>query len=313
MQVSAATDATTKNAATRDLYREVTDKIISLIESGVAPWRRTWSCYGLARNYATGHIYTGINFILMNHTEHPIPNFLTFSQIQERNGKIRKGAKAEQVIYFSVYYKDSQDQTISKEQAQARSEAGEAIQILKFIKYYNVFNVADIEGIDFKYSEVVLKPHEKISRCEGIVEQMPKRPEFKCIDSNRAFYSPRLDFVNMPAIEQFETPEEYYSALFHELTHATGHASRLAREEITNPQSFGTNAYSREELVAEMGASFLCAQAQIDYDGMMENNAAYLGEWLKVLQADSKFIFKAAAEAQKAADFILNRRQPAGE
>ncbi len=102
--------------------------------------------------------------------------------------------------------------------------------------------------------------------------------------------------------------EDYYATYFHELTHATGHASRLSREEIMNPQSFGSMPYSREELVAEMGASFLCSSVQIDFDNVIENNAAYLAGWLKILQADSKFIFKAAAEAQKAADYILNRR-----
>lgn len=300
--------STAINTTQRDLYREVTDKIISMIEKGVAPWRRTWSQYGLARNYATGHIYTGINLILMNNTPHPIPYFLTFNQIKEKGGQIRKGAKAEMVVYFNVYYKDGADQTIPKEQARTRANAGEDIQVLKFIKYYNVFNIADIEGIDFDIPQVELKPNEKIERCESIIEQMPNRPELKTIDGNRAFYAPPLDFVNMPAIEQFETAEDYYATYFHELTHSTGHASRLAREEIMNPQTFGSKPYSREELVAEMGASFLCSSVQIDFDNVIENNAAYLVGWLKILQADSKFIFKAAAEAQKAADYILNRR-----
>lgn len=306
--VAPAPIATTPQTATRDLYREVTNKIIAMIEQGVAPWRRTWSTYGLARNYATGHIYTGINLILMNNTAHPVPYFLTFNQVKEQNGQIRKGAKAEMVIYFNVYYKDNQDRTLSKDEAHNRSNNGEEIQVLKFIKYYNVFNIADIEGIKFKIPEIELQPNEKIERCESIIEQMPNRPELRSIDGNRAFYSPALDFVNMPAIEQFETAEDYYATYFHELTHSTGHASRLGREEVTNPQAFGSKPYSREELVAEMGASFLCSSVQIDYDNIIENNASYLAGWLKVLKEDSKFIFKAAAEAQKAADYILNRR-----
>lgn len=191
-----------------------------------------------------------------------------------------------------------------------RSNGGEEIQVLKFIKYYSVFNIADIEGIEFEISEMELKPNEKIQQCESIIEQMPNRPELKTIDGNRAFYAPTLDFVNMPAIEQFDTAEDYYATYFHELTHATGHASRLGREEVMNPQTFGSKPYSREELVAEMGASFLCSSVQIDFDNVIENNAAYLAGWLKILQADSKFIFKAAAEAQKAADYILNRKPP---
>ena len=315
MQTATATTqtATTPQTGNRDLYREVTDKIIRMIENGVAPWRRTWSTYGLARNYATKHIYTGINMILMNNTEHAVPYFMTFNQIQERGAQIRKGAKAQMVIYFNVYYKDANDRNLTKFEAQTRAERGEEIQVLKFIKYYNVFNIADIEGIEFEIPEMELKPNEKIEKCETIIENMPNRPELRSIDGNRAFYSPTHDFVNIPAIEQFETAEDYYATYFHEEIHATGHAKRLKREEVMNPQKYGSQPYSREELVAEMGASFLCAVCQIDFDGITENSAAYLAGWLNILKADSKFIFKAAAEAQKAADYILNRKPATDE
>lgn len=297
-----------KTTTQRDLYSEVTNKMIAMIEQGVAPWRRTWSQYGLARNYATRHIYTGINMILMNTTPHPIPYFMTFNQIQEQGGKIRKGSKAEMVIYFSVYYKDAQDNTLSKEKAAAMHRAGQEVQVLKFIKYYNVFNVADIEGIPFDIPEVQLNPNEQIEACDRIIREMPKCPEIKTINANSAFYAPAPDIVNMPDIRQFDSPEAFYATFFHELAHSTGHASRLAREGIVNPSQFGSKPYSREELLAEMAASFLCASVQIDYDEITENSAAYLAGWLKVLKEDSRFIFKAAAEAQKAADFILGKR-----
>jgi antirestriction protein ArdC len=291
-----------------DLYQQVTNKIIALIEKGVVPWQRTWSPYGLARNFATGHIYTGINLILMNNTGHPIPYFMTFNQVKERGGQIRKGAKAEMVIYFSVFFKDDAEELLSKEQATRRSKQGEEIQVLKFIKYYSVFNVADIEGIEYEIKEVELKPNERIEQCENIISHMPQRPELRCINGNQPFYSPIEDFVNMPAIEQFENAEAYYATLFHELVHSTGHKSRIGRAEVMNPQIFGSNPYSREEIVAEMGASFLCSNAEIDYEGIIENSASYLSGWLKVLKEDSRFIFKAAAEAQKAADYILGWR-----
>lgn len=284
-----------------------------MIERGVIPWRRTWSTYGLARNYGTKHIYTGINLLLMNNTMHPIPYFMTFNQVKEYDGQIRKGAKAEKVIFFDVFYKDGNDVSLTKEVAFNRRKNGEEIQILKFIKYYNVFNIEYIEGIAFQIPEIELKPNEKIAGCEAIIENMPNRPELRQINANRACYAPELDFVNMPSIEQFESAEYYYATFFHELVHATGHASRLAREEVMNPQKFGGIPYSKEELVAEMGASFLCSSVQIDYDNIVENNASYLAGWLKVLKEDSKFIFKVASEAQKAADYILNRRQLNGE
>lgn len=308
MQTTSAVAEPTTRVASRDLYQEVTNKIIGMVEQGVAPWRRTWSTYGLARNYATGHIYTGINLILMNNTLHPIPYFMSFNQVKEKGGRIRKGAKAEMVIYFNVYYKDGRDQTLTKEQARARSDTGEEIQVLKFIKYYNVFNIADIEGIDFDIKQIDLKQNEKIAMCECIIDQMPKRPEIRIIDSDRAFYSLTYDFIVMPSIRQFESAEAYYATFFHELTHATGHGSRLARDEVMNPQLYGTKPYGREELVAEMGASFLCSSAQIDFDAITENNAAYLAGWIKILKEDNRIIFKAAAGAQKAADYILNRK-----
>lgn len=289
----------------RDLYKEVTEKIIGMIELGVAPWRRTWSTYGLARNYATGHIYTGINLLLMNNTSHLIPYFMTYAQVKERGGNIRKGAKAEMVIYFNVYYKDANDQTLEKEAALTRKHNGEEIQILKFIRYYNVFNIADIEGIEFEIREVTLNPNEKIAACERIVMNMPNPPEIKVENSNRVFYSPIFDFIVVPVIEQFESAEAYYAALFHELIHSTGHIKRLGREEVVNLTGFGSVPYCREELVAEMGASFLCSMAQIDYDSITQNSAAYLAGWLTKLREDSRFIFKAAAEAQKGVEYIL--------
>lgn len=300
---SARSSAISKNF---DLYQEVTYKIISMLEQGVAPWRRTWSTYGLAKNYATGHIYTGINFIMMNNTLHPIPFFMTLNQVRTMGGKLKKGAKADKVIYFNVVYKDRDNRTISKDEATHLYNIGEEVKTLKFIKYYNVFNISDVEGIKLDITEIILKPNEKIDKCESIVENMPKCPEIKHIDSKGAFYSPSLDIVNMPQIEQFESAEAYYATLFHELIHSTGHVTRLAREEVMNPNTFGSKPYSREELVAEMGASFLCSRVQIDFDNIFENNVAYLAGWLKVLKEDNKFIFKVASEAQKGVDFILN-------
>ncbi|MFN8279024.1 MAG: zincin-like metallopeptidase domain-containing protein [Saprospiraceae bacterium] len=306
---NSATTETVHRATHSDLYQEITDKIIAMIEKGVAPWRQTWSSYGLARNFATGHIYTGINFLLMNNTNHPIPYFMTFNQVKELNGQIKKGAKAEMVIYFTVYYKDSNDNTIERQEAIKRRQNGEDIQVLKFIKLYHVFNVSDIEGIDIdlnKFIEVKLNPNERIERCEQIIMNMPKPPTLRQIDANRAFYSPADDFINLPYIKQFKSSEHYYATYFHELVHSTGHSSRLARPGVMDFNGFGSTSYSKEELVAEMGASFLCSHSQIDYDSIVENNASYLAGWLKVMKEDPKFIFQVSAEAQKAVNYVYN-------
>lgn len=292
-----------KIIATTDLYTKVTDKIIAMLEQGTIPWRKTWSGYGLARNYATNHIYTGINMILMNNTPHSIPCFMTFNQIKEREGRIRKGAKAEMVMYFNVMLKDKDGNKLSHEEAQARSR--DEVKVNRFLKYYSVFNVADIEGIEFTYPGVELQPHEKIEKCESIIWNMPQLPEIIEEDANRCYYDSVHDVVNMVQIGQFHTPEDYYATFFHELCHATGHRKRLARPAIIEPDKFGGKSYSEEELVAEIGASYLCASVGIDYQPILENAAAYIQGWLKVLKKDKTFIFKASAEAQNAADFIL--------
>ncbi|MBK7800096.1 MAG: DUF1738 domain-containing protein [Saprospiraceae bacterium] len=291
------------------LYDEVTNRIITMIEQGVAPWRKTWSTFGLARNYLSGRLYSGINYILMNNTGHPIPYFMTFNQVKKLGGGLKKGSDAYKVIYFKVYYKDSDDNTLVPAVANAKYLKGKDIRILRFIRYYNVFNVEDIEGIeieDSRFPEVKLIDNEKIARCEEIIKNMPNPPDLRQIDANRAFYSPSQDCINMPAIRQFETSEHYYATYFHELIHATGHSSRLARTEVMDFSGFGTISYSKEELVAEMGASFISSYCQINYDSIVENNASYLAGWLKVLEEDSRLIFKVSAEAQKAVDYILS-------
>ena len=145
----------------RDLYQEVTDRIITMLENGVAPWKCTWSKYGLARNASTGHVYTGINMLLMNLTHHPIPYFMTFNQAKNGGGRIKKGMKAEQVFYYNIYYKDENDNNISQAEAQILKANQKEVKINSFIKYYNVFNVDDIEGIEFKLDDVRLYGHSK--------------------------------------------------------------------------------------------------------------------------------------------------------
>jgi len=280
--------------------------MIKLLEQGVAPWRCTWNKYGAARNYATGHVYTGINAFLMNLTPHPIPYFMSFKQAKAKGGKIKKGAKASMVLFYKTLFKNEQEGFISGKKALALQGMGEKVQTIPMLKYYNVFNIEDVEGIEIDIPEVELKEHERNEACENIIQNVPNAPEYVHQDANRAYYAPLSDKLNMPALGQFETAEDYYCTFFHELTHATGHKSRLNREGIADLNPFGSSGYSREELVAEMGASFLAAHVGINYDEITENSAAYLNGWLSVLKADKKLIFKAAAEAQKAADYILS-------
>jgi antirestriction protein ArdC len=294
----------------RNLYSEVTQRIIELIEQGTLPWQKPWNDYGLARNYATGHIYTGINYILMNNTGHTIPYFMTYKQVQERGGLVKAGSKAHMVVYFTLMFRDENEKTVEQNEALIRMDKGENMKVLKFIRYFNVFNIEDIENIEFDIKTPETKPKERIAKCEEIVANMPNPPHIKVIKANSAYYSVPDDTIHIPKIEQFISKEEYYLTLFHELVHSTGHKKRLARKEICEAIGKGSQAYGREELVAEMGASFLCATAHINPSTFINNSAAYLSGWLEVLKVDSKFIFNAAAVAQKAVNYIL---EPAEE
>lgn len=289
----------------RNLYQEVTNRIIEKLEQGVAPWRCTWSKYGMARNVVTGREYNGINRLLLNLTPNPIPYFMTFNQVKERGGKVKKGAKANQVFYYNTFYKDENNKTLSEDEANLFESQGKAVKTKSFLKYYNVFNVDDIDDIGFFFPKTELKENERIEKCDNIINGMSNAPKLLCENADRAYYDFERDIINMPDIMQFDRSEEYYSTYFHELVHSTGHKSRLAREGITTESNFGKMEYSKEELIAEMGASFLCALTDIDFSDVTENSASYIKGWLKVLREDNKFIFNSAAKAQKAVDYIL--------
>ncbi|MCG8328554.1 MAG: zincin-like metallopeptidase domain-containing protein [Chitinophagales bacterium] len=289
----------------KDFYQDVTKQMIQLLEAGTAPWRCGWSRYGFARNYVTNHRYRGINAILMNLTPHPIPYFVSFKQAKELGATIRKGAKASRAYFFKCYYKDQYGNNISAEEATALHGRGEETQRIAFLKYYNLFNIADLEGIEITIPHVTLKDHEKITRCEQFIKQITDKPQIIHENADTAFYHPLTDQLNIPALQQFNQAEEYYSTLFHELTHSTGHETRLHREGVTTLTPFGSPDYSKEELIAEMGASFLCAHTGINVPEITTNSAAYLQGWLTVLKADHTLIFKAAAKAQKAVDYLL--------
>ena len=292
---------------TGDFYQEVTDKIISCLEQGVQPWKRSWGQYGLAKNFFSGNIYQGINMLLMNMTKHKIPYFISFNQAKNLGGNIRKGAKAERVFYYNTYFKDELGNRISKENAEILSKAGKKIDTISFLKYYNVFNIEDVENIEFEISEIQLNENEKIDFCESIYRNMANAPTLVNNDMNNAFYEVDKDKLNMPDIRQFDSSEAYYSTLFHELIHSTGHKSRLSRETITNQNiQFGSIGYAKEELIAEIGASFLCAYTNINQNEITANTVSYIANWLKILKNDKRFIFKSAAKASKATNYILS-------
>lgn len=275
------------------VYEKVTGKIISLLESGIIPWHMPWVC-GKAINYVSRKPYRGINTWLLSKAG----EYLTFKQIQALGGKIKKGSKAHTVVYSKTITKH----VSGAEETTEENVDGKTVKRYFLLRYYTVFHLDDVENIQSKLKEY---EHNPIEEAEKIIEGYDNKPKIVSESHGEAFYSPKLDYINIPPMNGFPTLEEYYSVLFHESIHSTGHVSRLGRfTDEAACAAFGSKEYSKEELVAEMGAAMLCGVAGIE-TMTINNSAAYIQSWLKVLKDDKKFVVQAASAAQKAADYIL--------
>lgn len=276
-----------------DVYAIVTNRIIEHLEKGVIPWHQPWTDAGLPKNMITRKNYRGINVWLLASLKYPQNYYLTFKQVRDLGGTVKKGEKAQEVIFWKWLEKENNE---TKE-----------IKKIPLLRYYNVFNIDQCTGIPKeKLPLVIERKNNPIEACEKIITEMLKRPDIRH-DEHRAYYNKAQDFVNMPKVETFLNSESYYGTLFHELVHSTGHNERLNRIELTNSKGFRTQEYAVEELTAEMGASYLKSYAGIPIE-QLENNAAYIQGWLERLKNDKRFIVHSSAQAQKATDFILNVR-----
>lgn len=279
-----------------NVYDVVNQRILELLEQGKVPWRKPWNASSsYPRNLISKKTYRGVNVFLLACQQYSSPYWLTFNQIQTKGGHLIKGSKSTPVIFWK--WLDSKD-------ADATDVVGSSGKI-PMLRYYNVFNTDQCEGIQLpEPEEETNNQFDPITRAEEIIAGMPLLPEIK-YGGNRAYYSPSLDYVQIPSLHTFDTIEEYYNTCFHECVHASGHSSRLARKSILEPSYFGSHEYSKEELVAEMGAAFLCGHAAIEQK-TIENSAAYISGWLRSLKNDKTLLVQAAAAAQRASDYILN-------
>lgn len=293
-----------------DVYQLVTDRITAALEAGTIPWQKPWaSLGGLPRNLASRRPYRGMNVLLLSLGQpYQSPWWLTYKQAQDLGGHVRKGEKSSLVTFWKFPRSDPPPEEGRGGESASEADRGH----VPLLRQYHVFNLEQCEGIAAPPSEEHLpKEHERNAACEEIVTGMPRRPWLE-YDARQAFYSPALDCVAMPDLSQFQSPESYYATLFHELVHSTGHPTRLARTSLGTPPPFGSPDYSREELVAEFGAAFLCAQGGI-FPQVAENTAAYIQGWLAALKGDKRFLPIAASQAQRAADFILGDLSLASE
>ena len=264
------------------IYEMVTQRIIEQLEAGVIPWRKPW-VNGGAVSWKTQKAYRGINTMLLDEGE-----YATFKQVTEAGGKVKKGAKSNIVVFWKWLEKEN--------------EAGE-IEKIPLLKFYRVFEInTQCEGLESKRKTGTFE-NSTIERCEEIFKGYIDSPTYSW-ERQGAWYKPSQDHVNVPPIKDFPKVEEYYSTLFHEMVHSTGHKDRLNREGVTGQIAFGSETYSKEELVAELGASMLCGVARID-NSTLENSASYIASWLKKLKEDKRLLVTAGGQAQKAVDMIL--------
>lgn len=270
----------------KSVYEIITEKIIEKLESGVVPWRKPWSNTN-AVNWKTQKQYRGINTFLVEPGE-----YASKKQILEAGGRIkREEMKHSHIIVYWLWKKKEDEESKEKK---------------KYAKpfYYRVWEInKQCTGLKSKNTYKTFN-HDPIEKAEEIFKGYVHSPDYT-FQSGQAVYYPTLDRINCPPISDFKVSEEYYCTLFHEMIHSTGHTSRLARTGIkTKGVAFGDEAYSKEELVAEMGAAMLCGVAGID-NSTIDNSASYIDSWLRVLKKENRLVLQAASQAQKASDYIL--------
>lgn len=285
-----------------NVYQMVTDRIIEQMKQGIVPWRKPWvGGEGVAISYTSRKAYSILNQFLLGKPG----EWLTWGQIQDNKGKVRKGAKSRFVVFYSwVADKDEQGNPVLD------PDSGEPRQH-PLLKWYKVFHIDDTEGIESKIEKVEADPKLKpVDRAEEIINGYLGREDGLQFhnerESDKAYYSPSADEVVVPNIRQFSIVEEYYSTVFHELTHSTMHERRCDRKSENRLAAFGNEDYSREELVAEIGSAMLCNRAGLDSEKAFRNSVAYLQSWLKALKNDNRMMVWAAGKAEKAAKYILN-------
>lgn len=277
----------------RDVYGIVTEKIIEALDAGTVPWRKPWANLGEGghKNLESKRPYTGVNQLLLQISEYEQPWWITFNGAKRLGGHIAKGERSTLVVFAK--------QARVKDRDADDPEERKSVYLLRYYRIWNVEQTVGLEdrvpmapasALDIKWDPVAL--------AEDLRKQYPQPSPAVKHGGDEAFYSPTSDVVGLPTLKQFPTAANYYSTLFHELTHSTGHPTRLARD----LSQMGSESYSREELVAEIGAAFLCALVGIE--PLYETSAAYVDHWRERLGDEPRLIVAAAGAAQRAADYI---------
>jgi antirestriction protein ArdC len=269
----------------------ITESVLKQLEQGVAPWRRPWST-SIPQNLISKKPYRGLNVFSLATQGYGSPYWLTFNQAKQLGTHVRKDEKSTLVSFWK------RSEYVRENASTGQRENKTSI----LLRYYHVFNIEQCDGLRAIYGDD-WKPINPIEQCEAIANSMPNAPRIE--RHSHAFYRSSADLIGIPSRNCFESPETYYTTLFHELTHSTGHSSRLRRfEENSTDHEFASESYSKEELVAEIGAAMLAGISGISHS-TLANSASYLQAWINKLRSDSRLIISAASHAQKAVDYIL--------
>jgi len=286
-----------------DTYAEVTASVLAALDEGTIPWRQPWRSSGPQRNLQSGRPYRGVNQLLTQiqaqSKGYSAPFWTTFRAAKKAGGSVKKGEKGTRVVFWKfLKVKDEDDPTKTK--------------TIPMLKGYTVFNVEQCEGLEIpELGDEDAAPVDPLASCEAIIDGMPEAPSIENFGDG-AFYEPSRDRVVLPDRDRFDDSEAYYATAFHELGHATGHESRLGRDGVMNVSRFGGESYSREELIAELTAAFVASEAGIG-TATMDRSAAYIDHWRQALTDDPRAVVVAAGKAQRAADWILDRREQQAE
>jgi antirestriction protein ArdC len=278
------------------IYEEVTSRILKSLENGQIPWRKTWSS-GLPKSLASGQEYRGVNILVLGCSEFTSRYWVTYRQAQRLGGHVCKGERAMPVVYWKW--------RTPEELAKLTEKTGQEnpAPCVPFVSA--VFNLEQVEGIAAPADEIQHRPNRRLEVAELMLDVMPDKPKIVHAITAEPAYSPRLDRITMPHLSQFVSADEYFSTLFHELTHSVGHPKRLNR--FAEAEGDKVEKYSFEELVAEFGAAFLCAFAGIKNPESEALQAGYIEGWARVFQQDSRILLRAASAAQHASDYIRGK------
>jgi len=283
--------------AKKNVYEIVTERILELLDQGVAPWKRAWNFRaGLPQNFDSKRPYRGFNLMYLAFVQMlegwQYPYFLTYVAARKHGWQVKKGEVGNIVVFFKTYERTETDELTGEERTKK----------IGVLRYYYVFNLDQIDGWSGEDLPKPAKAVQKIRSCEGLIENFVDG--LPPILHGKPAYWPTRDVITLPDLAEFETEERYYASRYHETVHATGAQQRLARPGIVEFDTFGSERYSFEELIAELGAAFLNAMSGIS-DPVIEQNAAYVQAWRDKLADNPTWIVKASSNAQKAVDYLL--------